>query len=81
MLTKSVLLEDLRQTLNHILCKDLDEDDAADMRTSIEDFLLNRANHFSAQDLIRQFDSAEKILDQFISHLETRREMAGRTLH
>jgi hypothetical protein len=81
MLTKNLLIEDLRQTLTHILCQDLDEEDAADMRSSIEDFLAQRANQYSAQDLIHNFDSAEKILDQFISHLETRREMAGRTLH
>jgi predicted transcriptional regulator YheO len=81
MVSKTILLEDLRQTLVHILCKDLEEDEQLDMQRSIDDFMLNSANHYSSDELISDFDSTEKILDHFIAHLETRKEMAGQTLH
>ena len=81
MLNKHILLEDLRQTLVHILCKDLDDDEVRDMQSSIDDFMENNATHFSESELIDEFDSAEKILDQFIAHLEACKEMAGQTLH
>jgi predicted transcriptional regulator YheO len=81
MVSKTILLEDLRQTLVHILCRDLDEDEVLDMKSSIDDFMQNSATHYSPHELISDFDSTEKILDRFITHLETRREMAGQTLH
>jgi hypothetical protein len=81
MLNKNILLENLRGTLIHILCKDLEEDEVQDMQNSIDDFMRHSAKHFSEQELLIEFDSAEKILDQFIAHLETRKEMAGHTLH
>lgn len=81
MVSKTILLEDLRQTLVHILCKDLDEDEKKDMRGSIEDFMQNSATHYSPNELISDFNTTEKILDRFIAHLETRKEMAGQTLH
>ena len=81
LVNKNVLLEDLRQTLVHILCRDLDEDETLDMQSSIDDFMENSATHYSPSELITDFDSTEKILDRFIAHLETRREMAGQTLH
>lgn len=79
--SKTILLEDLRQTLVHILCKDLDEEETLDMQQSIDDFMQNSANHYSPNELMADFDSTEKILDRFIAHLETRKEMAGQTLH
>ena len=81
MVSKTILLEDLRQTLVHILCKDLDEEEQQDMQGSIDDFMLNSATHYTSDELISDFDSTEKILDHFIAHLETRKEMAGQTLH
>ena len=81
LVSKTILLEDLRQTLIHILCRDLDEDENLDMQSSIEDFMENSATHYSPSELITDFDSTEKILDRFIAHLETRKEMAGQTLH
>jgi hypothetical protein len=81
MLNKHILLEDLRQTLVHILCKDLEDDEVRDMQNSIDDFMKNNATYYSENELIHTFDSAEKILDQFIAHLEARKEMAGKTLH
>ena len=81
MLNKHMLLEDLRQTLVHILCKDLEDDEVQDMQNSIDDFMETNATRFSESELIDEFDSAEKILDQFIAHLEARKEMAGQTLH
>ncbi len=81
MLNKNILLEDLRQTLVHILCKDLEDDEVRDMQNSIDDFMENNATRYSESELIDAFDSAEKILDQFIAHLEARKEMAGQTLH
>ncbi|MGD9332144.1 MAG: hypothetical protein PVJ53_12585 [Desulfobacterales bacterium] len=81
MVSKTILLEDLRQTLVHILCKDLDEEERLDMQRSIEDFMLNSATHYSPDELISDFDTTEKILDRFIAHLENRKEMAGQTLH
>lgn len=81
MVSKTILLEDLRQTLVHILCKDLDEEEQQDMQRSIDDFMMNSATHYSSDELISDFDSTEKILDHFIAHLETRKEMAGQTLH
>lgn len=78
---KTILLDDLRQTLVHILCKDLDDDETLDMQGSIDDFMQNNATHYSPNELISDFDSTEKILDRFITHLETRKEMAGQTLH
>jgi len=81
MVSKTILLEDLRQTLVHILCKDLDEEETEDMKSSIDDFMRNSATHYSPDELISDFDSTEKILDRFIAHLETRKEMAGQTLH
>lgn len=79
--SKTILLDDLRQTLVHILCRDLEEEEILDMQSSIDDFMQNSANHYSPTELITGFDSTEKILDRFITHLETRREMAGQTLH
>ena len=81
MVSKTILLEDLRQTLVHILCRDLDEEEQADMKQSIDDFMQNSATYYSSDELISDFDSTEKILDHFIAHLETRKEMAGQTLH
>jgi predicted transcriptional regulator YheO len=81
MVSKTILLEDLRQTLVHILCKDLDEEEQRDMQQSIDDFMQNSATHYSPDELMTDFDSTEKILDRFIAHLETRKEMAGQTLH
>ncbi len=81
MLNKEILLDDLRQTLVHILCKDLEDDEVQDMQNSIDDFMENNATHYSETELIDEFNSAEKILDQFIAHLEARKEMAGQTLH
>ena len=81
MVNKTILLDDLRQTLIHILCKDLDEEETLDMQSSIDDFMQNNATHCSPNELMADFDSTEKILDRFISHLETRKEMAGQTLH
>jgi predicted transcriptional regulator YheO len=81
MVSKTILLEDLRQTLVHILCRDLDEEEQADMQQSIDDFMQNSATYYSSDELISDFDSTEKILDRFIAHLETRKEMAGQTLH
>jgi len=81
MVSKTILLDDLRQTLIHILCKDLDEEEKLDMQSSIDDFMQNNATHCSPNELMADFDSTEKILDRFISHLETRKEMAGQTLH
>ena len=81
MVSKTILLEDLRQTLVHILCKDLEEDEKLDMQSSIEDFMQNSATHYTPNELISDFDTTEKILDRFIAHLETRKEMAGQTLH
>ena len=81
MVSKTILLEDLRQTLVHILCKDLDDDETEDMQSSIDDFMQNSATHYTPNELIADFDSTEKILDRFIAHLETRKEMAGQTLH
>ncbi len=81
MLNKHILLEDLRQTLVHILCKDLEGDEVRDMQNSIDDFMENNATRYSESELIDEFNSAEKILDQFIAHLEARKEMAGQTLH
>lgn len=78
---KTILLDDLRQTLVHILCNDLDDDEKLDMQGSIDDFMQNSATHYSPTELISDFDSTEKILDRFITHLETRKEMAGQTLH
>ena len=78
---RRLLLDDLRQTLVHILCKDLDEDEKLDMQGSIDDFMQNNATHCSPNELMANFDSTEKILDRFITHLETRKEMAGQTLH
>lgn len=81
MVSKTILLEDLRQTLVHILCKDLDEEETHDMQQSIDDFMQNSAAHYSPDELMTDFDSTEKILDHFIAHLENRKEMAGQTLH
>ena len=81
MLNKNILLDDLRQTLVHILCKDLEDDEVRDMQSSIDDFMENNATRYSESELIDAFNSAEKILDQFIAHLEARKEMAGQTLH
>ena len=81
LVSKTILLEDLRQTLVHILCKDLDEEETEDMQSSIDDFMQNSATHYTPDELISDFDSTEKILDRFIAHLETRKEMAGQTLH
>jgi predicted transcriptional regulator YheO len=81
MLNKHILLKDLRQTLVHILCKDLEDDEVRDMQNSIDDFMETNATHYSESELIDEFNSAEKILDQFIAHLEARKEMAGQTLH
>ena len=71
MVSKTILLDDLRQTLVHILCKDLDEEEKLDMQSSIDDFMQNNATHYSPNELISDFDSTEKILDRFITHLET----------
>ena len=60
---------------------DLDEEETEDMQSSIDDFMQNSATHYTPDELISDFDSTEKILDRFIAHLETRKEMAGQTLH
>lgn len=81
MLTKTALLEDLKTTLAYILCQDLEEEERRDMLTSIDDFMNTNAVLYSRDELLDQFDSAEKILDLFIAFLECRRDMAGHTIH
>ncbi|MFZ7128189.1 MAG: hypothetical protein ACOWWM_18705 [Desulfobacterales bacterium] len=81
MLTKSVLLDDLRTTLTYILCQDLEDDEEEDMLSSIDDFMETNAIRYTAEELLSHFDSAEKILDLFIAFLECRRETAGHTIH
>lgn len=81
MLTKTAILDDLKTTLTYILCQDLDEEEKTDMVSSINDFMEANAIQYSAEELLIQFDSAEKILDLFIAFLECRREMAGHTIH
>jgi hypothetical protein len=81
LLTKSVLLEDIKTTLTYILCQDLEDEERLDMVSSIDDFLNTNANRYTAEELINRFDSAEKLLDLFIAFLECRRDMAGKTIH
>lgn len=81
MLTKTVLLEDLKSTLTYILCQDLADDERTDMLSSINAFMEANARRYSEEELLDHFDSAEKILDLFIDFLESRREMAGQTIH
>jgi hypothetical protein len=81
MLTKTALLEDLKTTLAYILCQDLEEEERRDMLSSIDDFMNTNAVLYSRDELLDQFDSAEKILDLFIAFLECRRDMAGHTIH
>ncbi len=81
MLTKTALLEDLKTTLAYILCQDLEEEERRDMLSSIDDFMKTNAVLYSKDELLDQFDSAEKILDLFIAFLECRRDMAGHTIH
>jgi uridine kinase len=81
MLTKTVLLEDLKTTLTYILCQDLEEEERRDMLLSIDDFMKANATLYSKEELLAQFDSAEKILDLFIAFLECRRDMAGQSIH
>ncbi len=78
---KENILNALRQTLRDIFCRNIEEEEKQDLEKLIHHFVVACDSNFSTDDIISEFSTQEKLMNQFNGFREVRSEINAPTIH